>query len=54
MSQFILDMIFNAVESELINNDLFIFSFFLTRDDQHNRLLLYFESNATLQSFFRE
>ncbi len=54
MSQSTLDMTFNAVESVLIDNDSSIFSFLLTRDDQHNRLLLYLESNATLQSFFRE
>ncbi len=44
----------NELNNILIDNVLFISSTFLFRDDQHNKFVLFSESNASLQEIFRE
>jgi hypothetical protein len=44
----------NELNNILIDNVSFLSSTFLSRDDQHNKLMLFFESNASLQKIFRE
>jgi hypothetical protein len=44
----------NELNNILINNVSFLSSTFLSRDDQHNKFVLFSESNASLQEIFRE
>jgi hypothetical protein len=44
----------NELNNLLIDNVSFLSSTFLSRDDQHNKFMLCFESNASLQEIFRE
>jgi hypothetical protein len=44
----------NKLNNILIDKFSFLSSTFLSRDDQHNKLVLFFESNASLQEIFRE
>jgi hypothetical protein len=44
----------NELNNMLIDNVSSLSSTFLSRDDQHNKLMLFSESNASLQEIFRE
>jgi hypothetical protein len=44
----------NELNNILIDKVSFFFSTFLSRDDQHNKFILFFKSNASLHKFFRE
>ncbi len=48
--------VFSLKELNNILNDKisFLSSIFLSRDNQHNKFILFFESNASLQKNFRE